>query len=243
MFIAVEAGAHDRTLRQSLEQQAMSEVKARLHAATAHFQQQIDEVVPGAGEQPMVRVALEICRLQPDANDALRFAFEKLGRQHRGGQDDPRIVHALRVTGIVASQFQADDRQTVLTALLHDVLEDSDATAPEIARRFGRSIADGVESLTKPTRYPKSERRRIHQEKLATAADAVVLVKLADYADNLRCRRGSARFVKTLRSAAFFLTLLDHRRHLHLHHPIRHLEALLMSLVDHRQPALAAAAA
>jgi (p)ppGpp synthase/HD superfamily hydrolase len=232
MFIAVEASVQDRTLRHNWERRKTALAQARLQAEVARLRQDIEQTAPRAGKHPLVQATLDLCALQPDANRALQFAFEKLAGKNRGPTDEPRILHALRVTGIVVSLFQLRDRQTVLTALLHDMVEDSEATAEEIAALFGHSIADAVELLTKPTHHPKPERCRIHREAVAAASDSVVLVKLADYYDNLQSRRGLERVARTTHSAESFIALLTERRRSHLptRSATRRLEALLATL-------------
>ena len=221
------------------QEQDLAAVRARVKAEAARFKEQIEQVAPGAANQPLVSAALDICAAQPDANSALHFAFDKLESQQRGPDAEPRILHTLRVTGIVAAQFQVIERRTVLTALLHDVLEDSPTRPAEIEELFGPTIAESVKMLTKPAECPKPERQRIHRQTLASAPEPVVLVKLADYHDNLQCRRGTGRVVKTFESAKAFVELLGQRVPLQpqTRHAMRLLRKVLRD-VSREDPAL-----
>ena len=211
MFVAVESGPRERDRRREEEAKKFAAARARYETQAARLKQQLEQIAPGAADSPQIHAALELCAFQPDATSAVQFVFEKLGTRRRGEGAEPCVLHALRVTGLVASRFNAADRRAVLPALLHDVLEDSDTTADEIAERFGRNVAGSVEVLTKPKHHPQAERVRLHQQKLKDAPEEVVLVKLADLYDNLQSRRGSRRVKKTFRSANAFLSLLAER--------------------------------
>jgi (p)ppGpp synthase/HD superfamily hydrolase len=105
--------------------------------------------------------------------EALKFIAKKhAGKKRRNG--NPYIIHPIRV-----SQEVKSDAEKVI-ALLHDVLEDSDATPAEIEEVFGTEVAVAVSVLTHCeeedyTRYIL----RIKTNPKATA------VKIADIADNL----------------------------------------------------------
>ncbi len=79
-------------------------------------------------------------------NRAYVFSMVAHGDQTRKS-GDPYFVHPLAVAGILAD-LKADPA-TVVTALLHDVVEDTDVTVDDIAARFGPEIADLVDGVTK----------------------------------------------------------------------------------------------
>ncbi len=122
-------------------------------------------------------------------NRAYVFSMVAHGDQTRKS-GDPYFVHPLAVAGILAD-LKADPA-SVVTALLHDVVEDTDVTVAEIAARFGKEIADLVNGVTKLSKIElKSEASKQAENfrKLVVAmADdmRVLLVKLADRLHNMR---------------------------------------------------------
>ena len=77
---------------------------------------------------------------------AYNYALEKHGDQKRNS-GDPYIVHPLQVAYVLAEMGL--DEQTIAAALLHDVIEDTDATDEDIAKEFGEEVAEMVEGVTK----------------------------------------------------------------------------------------------
>ena len=108
-------------------------------------------------------------------------------RRHSG---DPYISHPIAVANILA-ELQLDG-PTITTALLHDTIEDTNATYNEVKKKFGGEIADLVDGVTKLSRLENQGKEIILGENfrkliLATAKDIrVLLVKLADRLHNMR---------------------------------------------------------
>ncbi|MGE4247042.1 MAG: bifunctional (p)ppGpp synthetase/guanosine-3',5'-bis(diphosphate) 3'-pyrophosphohydrolase, partial [Parvibaculaceae bacterium] len=130
----------------------------------------------------------------PDADETLLnrayvYAMKAHGHQVRAS-GDPYFSHPLEVAAIL-TDLKLDDA-TVIAALLHDVIEDTDATHKEIAELFGSEIADLVEGLTKIKRLDLVTKEAAQAENLrklllAVAKDIrVLLVKLADRLHNMR---------------------------------------------------------
>jgi RelA/SpoT family (p)ppGpp synthetase len=130
----------------------------------------------------------------PDADEALInrayvFSMKAHGSQMRAS-GDPYFSHPIEVAGIL-TDLKLDD-QTIVTAILHDTIEDTVATAEEIERLFGKDIArlvDGVTKLSKIEAQSESERAAENLRKflLALSDDIrVLLVKLADRLHNMR---------------------------------------------------------
>ncbi len=130
----------------------------------------------------------------PDADeDLLNKAYVYAMKAH-GGQTrasgDPYFSHPLAVAAILTS-LRADPA-TVATALLHDVVEDTDATIADIEKLFGGEIAQLVDGVTKLSQIElKSEASKqaenFRKLVLAMADDVrVLLVKLADRLHNMR---------------------------------------------------------
>jgi guanosine-3',5'-bis(diphosphate) 3'-pyrophosphohydrolase len=122
-------------------------------------------------------------------NRAYVYAMKKHGSQQRAS-GDPYFSHPLEVAGILTDMKL--DAASVITALLHDTVEDTDATIEEIERLFGRDIArlvDGVTKLTKiELQNPESKQaENFRKLVLAMSEDIrVLLVKLADRLHNMR---------------------------------------------------------
>lgn len=123
----------------------------------------------------------------------LRKAYVFAGKAHKGQvrrSGEPYLSHPLEVTDYLADMRL--DKTTLVAALLHDVLEDTDATAAEIRENFGKEVADLVEGVTKISRVQQAspEVRRaetIRKIILAMTDDIrVIFIKLADRIHNLK---------------------------------------------------------
>ncbi|WP_026318719.1 RelA/SpoT family protein [Amorphus coralli] len=136
-------------------------------------------------------------RYNPAADEALLnkayvYAMHKHGTQVRAS-GDPYFSHPLEVAAIL-TDLRLDDA-TIAVALLHDTIEDTDATRAEIDEMFGPEIGKLVEGLTKIKRLDLVSTRAKQAENfrkllLAIADDVrVLLVKLADRLHNMRTIR------------------------------------------------------
>jgi GTP pyrophosphokinase len=101
----------------------------------------------------------------------------------------PYIAHLLSVAAI-AIEHGADEDEAI-AALLHDAVEDQggDATRQRIRLLFGERVAEIVEGCTDADVFPKppwEERKRHHLATIASAAESVLLVALADKLHNAR---------------------------------------------------------
>ncbi len=121
--------------------------------------------------------------------DAFVFGTEMHDGQFRHS-GEAYFTHPIAVAGILADQ-QMDDA-TIITALLHDTIEDTKATYAEVETRFGNEIAELVDGVTKLTNLQLSSRETKQAENfrklfMATSRDLrVTLVKLADRLHNMR---------------------------------------------------------
>ncbi len=120
---------------------------------------------------------------------AVAYAADKHKDQKRK-DGSPYIIHPLAVAEVVAEMGL--DLEAVLAALLHDCIEDTDASFDEIARMFGQATAEMVEGVTKLTRANFSSTEQAQMENLrkmfmAMSKDIrVVLIKIADRLHNMR---------------------------------------------------------
>ncbi|MDE7220133.1 MAG: bifunctional (p)ppGpp synthetase/guanosine-3',5'-bis(diphosphate) 3'-pyrophosphohydrolase, partial [Oscillospiraceae bacterium] len=123
----------------------------------------------------------------------IRSAYE-YAREHHGEQmrrdGTPFITHPINVAQIVAEMRL--DSESIIAALLHDCVEDTDCTYEDIAKRFGVTVADIVDGVTKLTRVKYSTMEEEQMENLrkmlfAMSRDIrVILIKIADRLHNMR---------------------------------------------------------
>jgi len=133
----------------------------------------------------------------PNTNAALIRDAYAFGREMHEGQlrasGEPYFTHPVEVAAILTEQ-QMDD-ETIVTALLHDTIEDTKSTYSDVATRFGDEVArlvDGVTKLTNLELHSTKTRQAENFRKLlmAMAKDLrVLLVKLADRLHNMRTIR------------------------------------------------------
>jgi len=122
-------------------------------------------------------------------NRAYVYTVQKHGSQKRAS-GDPYFSHPVEVAGLM-TDLQLD-QETIITALLHDTVEDTLATIDDIQSLFGPQVArlvDGVTKLSKIETMPENERAAENLRKflLAMSEDIrVLLVKLADRLHNMR---------------------------------------------------------
>lgn len=131
---------------------------------------------------------------KPDADaDQILAAYAFASRAHKGQtrrSGAPYLSHPMEVA-LILTRFQMDSR-AIAAALLHDTLEDTDATPEDLKSAFGSEITDLVGGLTKLSRIRSSSREENQAENvrkmiLAMSDDIrTVLIKLADRLHNLR---------------------------------------------------------
>ena len=122
-------------------------------------------------------------------NKAYVYAMEAHAPQVRES-GDPYFSHPLEVAGILADLKM--DTATIITALLHDTIEDTEATLEEVEGLFGKEIAGLVDGVTKLTQLELQSTRTKQAENLRKLIVAmsddirVLLVKLADRLHNMQ---------------------------------------------------------
>ena len=135
-----------------------------------------------------------IARYAPSADlEVIQRAYEYADEKHKNQlrkSGEPYIIHPLAVAEIVAEIGL--DTDAITAALLHDCLEDTDASFEEISRMFGETVANLVEGVTKLTRVQYSTMEEQQMENLrkmfmAMSKDIrVILIKIADRLHNTR---------------------------------------------------------
>lgn len=135
---------------------------------------------------------------------ACDFAIEKHEGQFRSS-GEPYYTHPMEVADILADMKM--DVATLVTAILHDTIEDTDATAEELESKFGKDVADLVSGVTKLTRIESQtvegkQAENFRKLLLAMSEDIrVLLVKLADRLHNMRTIGGISKEHKRRRIA------------------------------------------
>ncbi len=146
-----------------------------------------------AGEGPVFDIETGLSYLKQADLELVRAAFEFSCQAHSGQfrvSGEAYISHPLAVAGILARWHL--DAQAIMAALLHDVMEDTAVTKQELAERFGKSVAelvDGVSKLDKIEFQTEAHAQAENFRKmlLAMARDVrVILIKLADRLHNMR---------------------------------------------------------
>ena len=131
--------------------------------------------------------------LPPAQVDRIREAYEFGAQAHEGQKrlsGEPYIAHPVAVADILADLHM--DAQTIVAAILHDVIEDTATAKDEIADRFGAEVAELVDGVSKLDQIQFRSRAEAQAESfrkmlLAMVRDIrVVMVKLADRTHNMR---------------------------------------------------------
>ena len=147
---------------------------------------------------------------------AVDYARNKHKEQKRK-DGSPYIIHPLAVAEIVTEMGL--DTDAILGALLHDCIEDTDASHDDIAKLFGETVAELVEGVTKLTRANFSSTEEAQMENLrkmfmAMSKDIrVVLIKIADRLHNMRTMQYQtpAKQIKKCRETMDIYAPLAHR--------------------------------
>ncbi|WP_438863248.1 bifunctional GTP diphosphokinase/guanosine-3',5'-bis pyrophosphate 3'-pyrophosphohydrolase [Neptunicella sp.] len=162
--------------------------------------------------------------LPPEQVADVERAF-KVGREAHDGQmrssGDPYITHPIAVAGILAEMHL--DFETLVAAILHDVIEDTELTKSDLAELFGDTVADLVEGVSKLDKLQFGSQKEAQVENfrkmiMAMVQDIrVILIKLADRTHNMRTL-GALRPAKRRRIALETLEIyapIAHRLGIH----------------------------
>jgi GTP pyrophosphokinase len=126
-------------------------------------------------------------------------AYNLARKSHAGQMRDegtPYITHPVRVALILVEELEYYSQEMICSALLHDVIEDSEVTHEEIAEVFGERVAVMVTLLTKV----KGVGLPLYLSAIESASDrGALIVKLCDRLDNLRSIKHSSKAEKKRR--------------------------------------------
>jgi len=117
---------------------------------------------------------------------ALRFSAEKHSDQRRkDAKSSPYINHPIQVAETLWEVGGVRDNALLVAALLHDTIEDTDATPEEIKRAFGEEVLGLVLEVTDDKSLPKQIRKQLQIENAAKKSLKAKLLKLADKLCNI----------------------------------------------------------
>ncbi len=155
------------------------------------------------------KLVKQIIFYNPDLDmETIREAVFYAKDMHEGqtrSSGEPYYTHPVEVAGILAQMKM--DIGTIVTAILHDTIEDTQATYEDIKKKFGKEIADLVDGVSKLTRIESQTMEGRQAENfrkllLAISEDIrVLLVKLADRLHNMRTIEGIKKPEKRKRIA------------------------------------------
>ncbi len=118
---------------------------------------------------------------------ALAFAADRHRDQRRKGQTrEPYINHPIRVAHTLWEIGGVRDTVALVAALLHDLLEDTSATAGEVEARFGREVRTVVEEMTDDKSLPKDVRKQLQIEHAPQLSRRAKMIKLSDKIENVQ---------------------------------------------------------
>jgi guanosine-3',5'-bis(diphosphate) 3'-pyrophosphohydrolase len=117
---------------------------------------------------------------------ALRFAAHRHRRQQRkDAEQSPYVNHLIDVAALLAEEGSVTDVPTLVAAVLHDTIEDTDTTPEELERAFGGEVRRLVEELTDDKRLPRQRRKELQVERAPAASGKAKLIRLADKISNV----------------------------------------------------------
>ncbi|TMN93941.1 guanosine-3',5'-bis(diphosphate) 3'-diphosphatase [Pseudoalteromonas phenolica] len=131
--------------------------------------------------------------LSPADVELVQKAYVVAREAHEGqtrSSGEPYITHPVEVTQILASMRL--DHETLMAALMHDVIEDTDFSQQDLAEIFGNTVAELVEGVSKLDKLSFKDKKEFQAENyrkmiMAMTQDIrVILIKLADRTHNMR---------------------------------------------------------
>ncbi|MEJ7601242.1 MAG: HD domain-containing protein [Kofleriaceae bacterium] len=118
---------------------------------------------------------------------AADFAARKhVAQRRKGAGAEPYINHPLEVARMLAEATDGQDIVLLMGAILHDTVEDTDATRDEIEREFGAEVADLVAEVTDDKSLEKAVRKQRQVDHTPHKSARAKQIKLADKTSNLR---------------------------------------------------------
>jgi guanosine-3',5'-bis(diphosphate) 3'-pyrophosphohydrolase len=119
--------------------------------------------------------------------EALRFAADRHRNQRRKDAGaSPYINHPIDVAAVLATEAAVTDEPTLIAAVLHDTVEDTETSLEEIQKRFGAEVAQLVGEMSDDKSLPKEVRKQLQVDHAAAASLKAKRIKIADKICNVR---------------------------------------------------------
>lgn len=143
--------------------------------------------------------------------EAYSFGARAHRHQVRKDFETPYFSHPCRVAFIVQYVFRVTDPVTLISAVLHDTIEDTTTDHDDVSEKFGTEVANIVALLSKDKRLTHDDRESQYVASILKADDRVKTIKLADTLDNLIDSRHltSEQRAKTVAKATHLLRLIE----------------------------------
>ena len=131
--------------------------------------------------------------LEPSQVEQIKQAYVVARDAHSGqfrSSGEPYVTHPVAVSQILADMHL--DHETLIAALLHDVIEDTPVTQEQLAQQFGKTVGELVEGVSKLDKLKFRNKEEAQAENfrkmmMAMVQDLrVILIKLADRTHNMR---------------------------------------------------------
>jgi (p)ppGpp synthase/HD superfamily hydrolase len=134
---------------------------------------------------PDVGAAFAFARDLPVTRDAIAFAQERHSCQRRPADGAPFLLHPLEVASMLERSSYPD--HVIAAAVLHDVLEDTDAERSDLTARFGGEVADLVELVSDDPAIGDEEQRKDDvRDRVSRAGGSALVVYAADKVSKVR---------------------------------------------------------
>ena len=118
--------------------------------------------------------------------NAYEYAARKHSKQRRKGvKDIPYINHPVEVVNLLCFTLSEIDMQLLIAAVLHDTIEDTDASEDEIEQQFGSEVKNLVLEVTDDMRENKKVRKEKQVQEAASLSDKAKQIKIADKTCNI----------------------------------------------------------
>jgi GTP diphosphokinase / guanosine-3',5'-bis(diphosphate) 3'-diphosphatase len=115
------------------------------------------------------------------------FAADKHSRQRRkDASQSPYINHPIAVAAVLAIEGDVTDGTTLVAAILHDTVEDTETTFKELSGHFGEDVSNLVHEVTDDKSLGKAIRKQLQIEHAAKSSAKAKQIKLADKICNIR---------------------------------------------------------